>query len=484
MSTPSLDAQIKTAKGKRLTRNLLPWTEQFNGYLRNPDKIPLSTYNNMADTDETIQSGLDFISLSARAMLDQYTHPDEDIQKFIRSQITNMTEGWWNFWDELITDGLTFGFANAEICMSVETDQESGKMSTKLDSLIGVNPMSGSPMVDLELGSRTYGDLAGFVQWPNSGYQRPIPAGKLVSWAYRSKHSNPFGRSLLKSVWKWWAIKDQMAKAWAVTMERTGSPLTWISTPDGEKPTELEDGSIVERAQYLLSIMEDLQNTTGLVVEGDEKIGFMQVARSVGNDFKVIVDHCDMRIYTGMLIPILMFNTSEVGSNALAKIHFQVYIMAMARLMQSLIPIVIRSVIRLLIVANFGQQKQGYGTFEVRELSEENLKLLSDIFYAMTQEGYISPKLKSDMDMVRSKLSLTPITDEDHKQVVKWAEEAAAPPPATGIDPSNPAAAKPGQKKSKAPAGRKNNPAGAKPDDSSVLPTPKAPAKKHGRPKA
>lgn len=454
---------IKIVSGNRMTRNILKFVTNLNNTLRNPDKIDLKTYNNMYETDETIQSGIEMIAMSAFQMLGDYTHPSVRIQKLVRESITNMQEGWPQFWDELITDGCVYGFGNAEICMTVSEDAS----YTKLDALIGINPLSGRFRLDLTDGSRTYGDITHFVQWPETAYQRMIPAEKMVSWAHKSRHSNPFGRSRLKCIWKNWVIKDQMLKAWALAMERTGSPLSWIKTANGQETIVDDEGQEQTRAEYLLSIMEDLQNTTGFVIEENEEVGFMQVARSVGNDFKVIVDHMDSRIYRGLLVPVLLFDTSEIGSNALAKQHFQVYIMSMAQLMTGLVPLVIRSVIKLLIVANFGIQKdENYGSFEIKELTEENLKLLSDIFYAMTQEGYLSPKLRADMDMVRSKLGFTAIQDKDFEQITEWNNETTSQP-----------------SEGQPVGGRKNNPGGPQPEKPGTRNRPKAPATKQGRPK-
>lgn len=457
--------EIKTVTGNRLTRNILKFVSEVDRTLRNPDRIDLKTYRNMYETDETIQSGIEMICMSAFQMLGEYTHPSVRIQKFVRDQITNMKEGWPQFWEELISDGLVYGFGNAEICMSVTED---GSI-TQIDSIIGINPMSGRYQVDLEKGSNTYGDIVAFIQWPQSPYKTVIPAEKMISWARKSRYSNPFGRSALKCIWKDWVIKDQMLKAWALAMERTGSPLSWIKTANGQDIVIDENGQEQKRSEYLLSIMEDLQNTTGFVIEENEEVGFMQVPRSVGNDFKVITDHMDARMYRGMLVPVLLFDTSEIGSNALAKQHFQVYIMSMAHMMNMLVPVVVRSLIRLLVIANFGQQKDNnYGAFEIKELTEENLKLLSDIFYAMTQEGYLSPKLRADMDMVRAKLGFTAITDADFEKTVEWSEQESNPASTDGSPPVG---------------GRKNNPGGPQPEKPGTRKAPKAPATKQGRPK-
>lgn len=466
---------IKMATGNRMTRNILKFVTNFDRTIKNPDKIDLKTYHNMYETDETIQSGIEMISMSAYQMLGDYTHPSVRIQKFIRDAITNMKEGWPQFWDELITDGCVYGFANAEVCMSVTGDGS----QTNLDAVIGINPLSGRYQLDLAQGSKTYGDISAFIQWPQTAYEVKIPASKMVTWAHKSRHSNPFGRSRLKCIWKDWVIKDQMLKAWALAMERTGSPLSWIKTANGQDKIVDEDGNEQTRAEYLLSIMEDLQNTTGFVIEENEEVGFMQVPRSVGSDFKVIVDHMDSRMYRGLLVPVLLFDTSEIGSNALAKQHFQVYIMSMANLMTSLVPAVIRSIIKLLIVANFGIQKDGdYGAFEIKELTEENLKLLSDIFYAMTQEGYLDPRLKADMDMVRARLGMTAISDKDFQQLIKWREEAEAAAMKPATDPNQPTD-KPSKPKV---GGRKNNPGGPQPEKPGTREKPKAPSKKQGRP--
>ena len=483
--------EVEIAKSPRLTRNILQFIKNFDSTLKNPDKIDAKTYDKMYETDESIQAGIEFICLSAISMLGEYTHPKPKIQKSVRQAIINLKEGWVQFLEELIADGYVFGFGLAEIELKVEPkktkDQSELSLKTSLHNLIGINPQSGRHQVDLDRNSPTYGDIQGFIQWPGTSYHKFIPAEKLVYWSRKSRHQNPYGRSALKSIWKDWVIKDQMLKAWALSMERYGTPLTWIKTDSSKigMKVKLDDGSEMDRVEYLLSILEDLQNTTGFVIEEGEEVNTAQVPRSVGNDFKCIVDHMNAMMYRGLLIPVLLFDTAEIGSNALARQHFQVYIMSMARLMNQLIPIIIRKVIRLFIVANFGIGIKDYGTFAIKELTEENLKLFSDVFYAMTQEGYLSPKLKQDMDMIRSKLGFTAVSDEDHEKLVDWIEESEAPLPVAGVnpeEPNNPSRPVAPDKPAKKIGGRKNNPGGPQPEKPGTRDRVKAPSKKQGRP--
>lgn len=446
--------------------------------LENPDKIGMSTYRNMWQTDETIQTGIEFIALSGMAMLGEYTHHKASIQKFVRQQIANLQEAWFDFLEDILSDGCTYGYGVTQICFTSSGEK------VNLSRLIGMDVVGGRFRIDNQPGSPNLGRIVSYI--PSNEYlgglslDEEIPAEKILHWSHRSRHSNPFGSSRLRPAWKWWVIKDQMLKAWAVTMERCGSPLTWISTQKGsEKMIDPDTGEEVTRREYLLSVLEDLQNTTGFVLDGEEKTGSYQVPRSISTDFEKIINHCDSRIYRALLIPVLLFDTAEIGSNALARQHFQVYIMSMNRTMLSLVPLIIRSIFRPLIYANFGEQDD-YGTFEVKEMSEENAKLLSDIFYSLTTLGYLSPKIRSDMDMVRKKFNIHRLTDLEFEEIKEINEteapEVDSPAEAGTPDPES-------DKSPPPPGGRKGNPAGPKPEKPGTRTTPRRPTTKQGRPK-
>ena len=474
----------------RMTRNILRQLGILtNKLIPNPDETDLKTYKNMYETDESIQSGVEFISLSALSMLGPYSHEDPDIEKAVQLAIENLQEGWLQFWDELITDGCVYGFANAEVCMS--TDSEDGsveKLKTTLDSIVGVSPLSGKFQFDLKPNSRTYGDIEGFMQWPDTQYAKLIPALKLVTWTHKKRHGNAYGTSRLKCIWKNWVIKDQMLKAWALAMDRSGSPITWISCEDGDQL--IEDpltGEQIKKGEYLQDMIDDIENITGFVLGKDDKMGNIQVPRSVGADFKVIVDHMNGMMFRGMLIPILLLDTSDIGSNALAQQHFKVYVMSMSKLMQMILPVVIRSIIKPFIIANFGKQKS-YGNFAVKQLAEESMKVLSDIYYSLTQNGYMSPKNENDMKTIRENLNVPQMSSDEYKKFLemKKQEEEAAKPQVGGIDPKTgkPMKVLPGGKSGAPVGGRKGNPAGPQPEKPGSRPAAKAPSKKQGRPKA
>lgn len=484
------DELVRITTRPRMTRNILRRLGEYtNKIISNPDKINLNTYKNMYETDETIQSGIEFISLSAMSMLGPFSHEDPDIEKAVQLAIENLSDGWLQFWDELITDGCIYGFANAEVCMT--TDSEDGsvdKLKTELDAIVGVNPLSGKFQYNLDRKSEHYGDIEGFVQWPDTEYAKLIPAAKLITWSHKKRHGNAYGTSRLKCIWKNWVIKDQMLKAWALAMDRSGSPITWIACEGGDQM--IEDpltGDSIKKGEYLQDMIDDIENVTGFVLGKDDKVGNIQVPRSVGADFKIIEDHMNGMMFRGMLIPILLLDTSDIGSNALAQQHFKVYVMSMSKLMQMIIPVVIRSAIRPFIIANFGKQKS-YGNFAVKQLAEESMKVLADIYYGLTQNGYMSPKNENDMRTIRENLNVPQMSSDEYKKFLeeKKKEEEAAKQPASPLDPKTgkPIKVLPGGKSGQPVGGRKGNPSSPQPEKPGTRPASKAPSKKQGRPKA
>lgn len=465
-----IEKSVKEMLGPLKSPNAL--SKLFKGLsdkIENPSSIPLSTYKRMWEGDETIQTGIEFIALSGMGMMGEYYHPKKSIQKFIRRQIANMKETWFSAIEDIISDGCAYGYAVSQVCL-VNNDGQ-----VELSRIVGMSPVGGRFRFDNNPKSRNYLDVVSFI--PSSDLfgivtaDEEIPIERCVHWAHRSRYGNPFGTSRLRSSFKNYIIKDQMFKAWAVTMERCGSPLSWIKTKNGNTKIVV-GGEEMTRREHYLAILEDLQNTTGFVIDDGEEVGNAQVPRSISSDFEKILNYCNSMMYRSLLVPTLLFDTAEIGSNALAKQHFQVYIMSMNRMMKTIAPIIVRSVIRPLVYANFGKQRD-YGSFDVKELSEDNAKLVSDIFYSLTTSGYLSPELRADMDMVRKKFNIHQLSDEEFDELEKIRKEKEVAAKAPAVDPSS----------APSPGGRKGNPGGPQPEKPGTRPAPKAPATKQGRPK-
>lgn len=63
------------------------WKSQWTEGVYNPDNIPVEMYERMLDTDETVFSGIEFLTMSALARLGQYTQTDQKIQEIGRAHV-------------------------------------------------------------------------------------------------------------------------------------------------------------------------------------------------------------------------------------------------------------------------------------------------------------------------------------------------------------------------------------------------------------
>lgn len=462
----------------RLVRNVPDFMPLWRNILPKTDKISLQTYSDICKMDETVKAGTGFIATSIAKMLGKFVHKKDYIQKAIRSDIKGMKNSWNKAIKGLGSSGIKYGVG------LLEADYRLG--SDGLVHLFGLPQINTRTIVftiDREPESQTNGEVQEIIQYVNSVNERRIPAAKVVRFTHDEEDGDPWGNSRYKAFYKDYVIKLSMLKAWALTLERCGTPLLWAKTKNAQEKVILS-GETMTRVEYLTKVLTDIQNITGFVIEGEDEMNVIQANRSVGDDFEKIQNHENRMIMRALNIPSLIWETSNVGSFALGKKQFEMHLDFMADLMSEIVPELIK-VIKIVIIANWGVQDD-YGDFELNQFQIEDMEQLAKVYFAMSQEAYISPRVRKDMDKIRSIFLMDPLTDAEFNAMVEQLdkEQAAANP-----DPMQQQLPKtPGQSESPQPVGpnqvspRAPNPdRGAKPKSPSKGSSPKTPFPKVGR---
>ena len=76
---------------------------QFYKFIQNPSSISVETFKRMIDTDDTCGSGVDFLTTCLMARIGQYTHPSQEITKWVNLRLNGMEGGWLNFGKEALS---------------------------------------------------------------------------------------------------------------------------------------------------------------------------------------------------------------------------------------------------------------------------------------------------------------------------------------------------------------------------------------------
>jgi hypothetical protein len=107
------------------------------------------------------------------------------------------------------------------------------------------------PRTIMEFQSNAVGDLLGIRQniAGAAGWNRlpePIPAGKLITHVWRREAGNHTGRSMLRSIYREWAVKDRVIRVAAINLERGGG-VPVIEGPQGASDAQLRDLATMAR---------------------------------------------------------------------------------------------------------------------------------------------------------------------------------------------------------------------------------------------
>lgn len=152
------------------------------------------------------------------------------------------------------------------------------------------------------------GGAAGWFRLPP-----PIPAGKLVPFVWRPEAGSHVGRSMLRSLYREWLVKDRTIRVAAINIERAGG-MPVIEGPQGASDAQLAD-------------LASLARTFKVAEGGGGAIPFGSKLNLVGGhtpDAVALMQYCDecmARVWALMLVQLGMTST---GNRALGA-EFAIY---------------------------------------------------------------------------------------------------------------------------------------------------------------
>lgn len=415
--------------GRRISRDVLP-IEQLVAGLERPDTITLATYERMVTTDETVGLGVEFVVLSVASRLGEYTHEDSKIQEFVRANFEQMRGSIRVQAADLLSSGIWAGFGLAEKVWRAEGGR------WWLDALPLLDPVHLRIKV-YDGDGPGHGQIEEVYQRWGTQWQANVPGHKLVHLISRPpgvRPGNPYGISRLKGAWKWWYPKDLMLKAWALTLQRYGTPLALGRVRGVHDPMILPDGTEVTRGQHLLDTIMGLDNTSGLVVdlgEGEDIEFVRALGAAVGGDFEKFEEFANRMILRALLVPPLLWEGQDGGSRALGSEHFDAFILGLEHKLLWLTEGLLEQAVREIIWLNFGPQRS-LGAWATLPLQPDDQERLARVFFQLVNGGWISPEILEDLNIVRERMGF-PLAEEGSPLLLPRTP-AALPAPAAQED--------------------------------------------------
>lgn len=427
-------------------------------FVANPSTVSVETYKRMLDTDETIGSGIDFLNLALIARFGDFKHPSSEVQAFVRRCLAQMEGSWHENLDEMFSAEWS-GFSVTEQVWDFKHDFD-GFPAFVPKKLVTYPPLTmvfavnrhGEVMPDgiyqyqrfhnTFFNSYVYGirqgDLDGFRPdlFASVGdYPYPIriaadltyltvkiPKNKIIHLRSSStgKFNNPYGRSILRRVYKNWVAKDAFIKMWIVAADRKGTPLLvgYAAPNDTVLQQTMQDphnaAAHAQRADLAMAqTFKTLHNSSFVVLPGKKGEVYEVEAIQTQGDmtvFKDGIDYWNRAIMRGLLIPPLVMSGGDgAGSYSLGQEHNKIFKQVVDGKLKVYKQGIIDQFIKKIIAYNFPKtawERDGYGEFLLEDYDPEVMEKLSGIYRDLVDGGFMSATSQQDMDYVRQKMGM------------------------------------------------------------------------------
>lgn len=448
---------------------------QFYKYIQNPSSISVETYKRMVDTDDTIGSGVDFLTTCLAARLGRYEHANKEITKWVNDRLEEIEGGWTNAVKEI----FSATWAGYSVTEKVWANTEKGFVPKKLATLppgtilfetdrvgditddgilqyqrnynpamfgtgssylFGFSGVSSAAVAGPTGRADAYaklGDLPFPLRTANtySYLSIRIPKLKCIHYAFdaQGKFGNPYGRSMLRRAYKWYVMKDAFLQMLAVALDRKGTPLTVVfadpnvtlQDPGKATPGVNSKGQKVGiRADVAAQhAFKNIHNDTTIILPGKkDQVYSLDFVPSDANTqgFIESINLCNKGLMRALLIPSLIFTSGDgSGSFALGEQHAKTFDKILDSMLAGFQQAFIDQLIKDMIAYNFPKEawmKDGFGKFARRELSQDEIQKELEAIKSVHEMGAIDMNDLTDLNKVRDMVNFdereTPIPKE------------------------------------------------------------------------
>lgn len=376
-------------------------------------KSALVQYDKMRRNDATVNAALDALKLpimSADFVIDPASDSgaDREVAEFIETNIKHIID-----WDKFLFEALTFldfGFSLFE--MVFEPREVNGK------DRIALKKLAYRKQTSIERWETDTGEPG--VTQVVTGERYSIPEVRLVRFTNRQEGENYEGRSILRTAYKHWYIKDKLYRIDAVGHERQGLGVIEIITPKGA--TDADKKKVRKLVRQLRASDESyIEHPEGWVVQ------FMDMNATSMKDAEPSINHHDRQITKNVLAQFLEIGASgSSGTRSTSEDHSQLFELAQQIVANKIVYVLQNKVVRALVDLNYNNVE--YPTLRVGKIGDDNVPVVSDAVSKFVVAGALHPA-PEDENTVRRMIGWPERTDEDLEAVY-----AAKKPVATQDD--------------------------------------------------
>ena len=472
---------------------------QFYKFIQNPSGVSVETFKRMVDTDDTIGAGVDFLTTCLAARLGRYVHPSKEITQHVNKALAAVDGGfvnnlkefysacWAGFYvgEKVFADHPELGFIPMKIApmppstILFETER-TGEITS--DGILqyqrnfnpyllgrGVGYFGGSVTTGLGFAQSNnarpdvfakLGDLPFPIRTANSFNYLSIriPKEKCIHYAFdaQGKFKNPYGRSLLRRVYKYYVMKDAILQMMSVALDRKGTPLTIVyydpnapiydpSRTNSSDPQSARSNpnAAIHPAVAAKNAFKNMHNDSVIYVPGMEGQMFKvdSIAQnSNAGDFIQALEFCNKSIMRGLLIPFLLMGDGQ-GGYALGEVHNKTFEKILDGMNAGAEDILLKQWVRDILMLNFPRsawEKDGLGGFSKREMSQDEIEKVMNTFEKGINSGIIDQGDLNDLNKMRDSIGFEerqePIEkpgmemDTENESPIEVKDEEQSPP--------------------------------------------------------
>lgn len=469
----SQEAEIKTFADLQEQRGtaIPALFSQFFKFIQNPSTVSVETYKRMIDTDDTIGSGVDFLTTCLMARLGRYQHKSHEITAFVNKALEKIDGGWeaafkeglsgiWNgfmvqekVWkntdegfliDSLVTLPPSTVLLECSRNGKITDDgilqyqrnynphllgQGLGFFGSNLGVGYGFRGAVGKPDAYARLGDFPYPLRVGHTY---AYMSIRIPKQKAIHFAYdaQGRFGNPYGRSLLRRTYKWYILKDTFLNMLTVALDRKGTPLMVVYADpnqtmldhknfDPSKPAQQQ--RTIRPEEAVRAAVQNIHNDSVIILPGKKDQMFTvdsMSQQSNASDFIQALDFCNKSILRGLLIPSLIFGNGDgTGSFALGQEHSKTFDKILDGMLAAPKTAYLDQLIRELIAYNFPKsawEKDGFGDFGKRDLSKDELDKEMEMYEKGINLGVIDSNDLNDLNKMREAMGF-----EEREEIIQ-----------------------------------------------------------------
>lgn len=268
-----------------------------------------------------------------------------------------------------------------------------------------------------------------------------IPVDRLVAYIWEQEGANWLGRSMLRSIYKHWLLKDRLMRIDAVKHQRNGMGLPFATAPPGATPTQ------VQELQRLASSTR-ANDFAGAVLPSGSDIRLRGVEGSIPDTLASIRYH-DEQMARRFMMMFAQLGQTETGSRALGDSFVDFFGIAQQGIAEWYCGVTNEHVIEDWVDWNYGEDEAApLLTYEVAEdpslsiadlalLVEKGLLTVDDELEAWLRESHRLPDKAPEDDPPPPPTQIVVPADVTVENGTPGTPSDESAPPAGTIMPSN-----------------------------------------------